>query len=232
MHLPAAVGWVSLEETDERDTEYANLADQLKIDWVATYSLNLHARHVRADGSPLWGHLQAVSRAARKLVEDYYQMASVSESRYWVKVAQAAALLHESQQRCGTSFESISGVDGPADEAVARVVGALTLDVRVPRPLRNEMLANAVGRGGPVAQIVKLLDLRHDAIMFTELHRQGTPMIRTEIFDFCMEALHVLDSLTEIREHKWAQKVLRETNCRLEPLQDHYDCPKRRVRRP
>lgn len=232
MALSTLSGWVSLDETDERDNEFSNLADQLKIDWVGTYCRNLHARHTRDNGSPLWGHLQAVSLAARKLVEDFYQTASVSESRYWVKVAQAAALLHESQLRCGTSFEDISGVGGPGDEAVARVVGALTPDVRVPRPLRNERLANSVGRGGPIAQIVKLLDLRHDAIMYTELHRQRAPMIREQIFDFCMEALHVLDSLTEIQEHRWSQKVLDEMMARLTPLQDEYHCPKRRVRRP
>jgi hypothetical protein len=193
----------------------------------------MHARHSRLDGTPLWSHLQAVSRAAKKLTEDFYREASVAESRYWVKVAQIAGLLHEAQLRCGVaaSFEAISARGGAADEAVAKAVGSLTPDVRVSRPYRNELLSNSIGRGGPVSQIVKLVDLRHDVVMLVCLVRDKVPMILDPVSDYCLEARAVLESLNDLKTHDWSRRVVQETRLHLVGLQEFSKCATRRVSR-
>jgi hypothetical protein len=227
----AADCWVSDDDQAEADMEFGQMADQLSLEVVSDFARALHVRHTRVDGTPLWGHLQAVARGARRLTEDYYRESSVAESRYWSKVAYAAGLLHEAQLRCGTSFESIAARGGPADEAVAKAVGALTPDIRVPRPQRNELLSNHIGRGGPVAQMVKLADLRHDVVLLVSLVDEGMAMIMDPVTEFCTEARFVLESLNDLNEHAWSQRVLRETRTHLVGLQDFCGCATRRVNR-
>lgn len=103
-------------------------------------------------------HLMAVGELAAKYVAILYPDTDRLERLYRTRVCESAGFLHETLlQAC--SFEDVVLL---ADEAVAKMVAALTPDMREPSPKRVKLLANQIGLADRDAQVVMLADLRHE----------------------------------------------------------------------
>ena len=102
-------------------------------------------------------HLYAVG----ELAAHYASLTSDSipdfPQRYRISVCRVAGYAHQLMES-GCSFEDVVQI---ADEAVARIVAAVTPDVRYPEPRRMELFANQVGLAPVDAQLVKFADIGH-----------------------------------------------------------------------
>lgn len=143
-------------ETEEIEQDGDRLAAGLDRQAILAF-----AQHrALAAGEPVSGlvHVTAVGELAARYADAFYaDRGEWLEGRYRRRVCESAGFLHEVMNQ-GCDFESVTGV---ADEAVARVVAAVTADCRVTLPRRLLLLANQVGLADVDAQIVKLADLRH-----------------------------------------------------------------------
>ena len=124
------------------ESEYGNLANALDIDRISRFAVSVHAAQRHFDGTSKVSHVYAVSAA---LAVKYAQICFLDlpklEKRYTETVCPAAGLLHETMLN-GKDFEAVSE---EADEAVARLVAAVTPDARAARPKRYQLFGNAIG---------------------------------------------------------------------------------------
>jgi hypothetical protein len=142
----------------EQELEYERLCGNLKSEAAGELALALHAAHEQLIGGSKLIHLYAVANLAQQLAEAFYSETDFHAQRYWKLSCYIAGLLHEAMI-CGGTFEMLVAV---SDETVARMVGCLTPDNRIPAPRRLSLLSNQIGLGGAPVQLVKLADMQHD----------------------------------------------------------------------
>lgn len=154
-----------------------------------------HGSQSSLDGSPRLKHLYAVSDLAEKLARDYFEDLDLATQVYWTKVCKAAGLLHEAIGS-GCAFEDLVGV---SDEAVARAVADGQPDLRLPAPRRLELHANSIGLSTEAAQIVKLCDLRHEAVIRVRvMESRPDPQTVSRVSEWVAEAQVVSGVLRKI----------------------------------
>lgn len=97
-----------------------------------------------------------VGQRAGKLARCFYQEDHDEEARECELVARCAGYLVYAMEAYDLNFEGVCNV---AEYQVALVVAAVSPDVRLPPGKRRDALCSSVGRGGVLAQIVKLAEV-------------------------------------------------------------------------
>jgi hypothetical protein len=183
-----AAGEGALLDRDDQETEYDRL--HMTLDREAVIAFAQHRCTLLGHAPDKLIHLAAVADLAQRYAAILYKDADFTEQRYRAQVCAAAGFLHEAMLH-GCDFERLVEV---ADEAVARVVAAVTPDVRQPVPRRVQLLANQVGLAGGDAQLVKLADLRHDCTCYAHLTESDPGRVR----DWLEEAREILTCLHQL----------------------------------
>jgi hypothetical protein len=139
----------------ESQTEYDRLGSSLDRQKILAFAQHRAVMHGDQPGKA--SHVAAVGELAKRYVQLLCPDTDALERRYRAKVCEAAGFLHESLlQAC--SFELVVNI---ADEAVARIVAAMTPDWREPQPKRLILLTNQIGLASDDTQLVVLADIRH-----------------------------------------------------------------------
>lgn len=137
-------------------------------------------------------HLMAVGSLAAKYVNVLYPDSDIVEKRYRHRTCEAAGFLHETMLQACT-FEDIVTL---ADEAVARMVAAMTPDIREPAPKRIRLLANQIGLADRDAQVVMLADIRHDYDRYLKIAESDLE----SSLAWCGDAMSLLSHLRKLNE--------------------------------
>lgn len=128
-------------------------------------------------------HLKNVGKTAEALASAYYVDYDTLHRRYIEKVCCISGYMHE-VLLMGKTFEDVVRI---SDVSVARIISAVTPDVRLPIPERIVLYTNRVGLADAPSQIVKMADLIQEAIeykntafeKFSDSHKQWLAEART-----------------------------------------------------
>lgn len=174
---------------DDHEIEFDRL--HASIDRQAVIAFAQHRTLLAGGDTTRLVHLNTVGELAGRYAEALHADLDFVEKRYRRQVCEAAGFLHDTLLQ-GCDFESLVSL---ADEAVAKVVAAVTPDVRLPAPKRMMMLGNAIGLAGGDAQLVKLADLRHEAVLKAAAVESDPVGVRA----WLSEASEVLSCLHQLR---------------------------------
>lgn len=177
-----------MNNLDDREFEYERLSATLDRQAILAYAQQWSIRHTCSLDS--LKHIAAVGELAARYTDVLEDDIDFMEQRYRRQVCESAGFLHEAMLQ-GCKFEDIIR---RADEAVAKVVSAVTPDIRAPFPIRIRDIANRVGLGGEMAQIVKLADLRHECGLKEQLVESDPARVR----EWLEEAMSLINSFHAI----------------------------------
>lgn len=206
----------------DQEMEFLRLNASFDWDAIERLTLDSHGGQGSADGSPKLKHCYAVSELAERLAREHFEDMDLSSQLYWTRVCKTAGLLHETMER-GCLFEEIVAA---SDEAVAKVVGGCTRDVTLPGPRRVEMYANQVGLADAATQLVKLCDLRHEAVVrLSVMEARPTEEDAEKTSAWLLEARFVFPTLNKVESLVTAPQAsrLRSDLDRLESLISRFE---------
>ncbi len=184
-------------DLDDADLEFERMSQGIDVQAALAY-----AQHRAAIvGLPMvrMVHLSAVGELAGRYADVHFIDIDTIHRRYLRQACTAAGYLHETLLQ-GSTFEDVVEV---VDEGVARIVSAVTPDIRLPFPERMEFLANRVGLAESCAQLVKLADLAHEC----QLRIQGVEVDQAAAKDWLTEASLTLASLHKINDSRLKSRV-------------------------
>lgn len=185
-------------DLDEAELEFDRLSAGLDVQAALAFSQNRAA----VLGLPLRRliHLSTVGELAARYADVFFVDLDTIHRKYVRQACQAAGYAHETLAQ-GTTFEELTGV---VDEAVARLVSAVTPDVRLPHPERVFALSNRVGLAEAGAQLVKFADLVSESQIQVEQVDSNPAGAR----DWVAEALAVLGCLKRITDSHLRSRVV------------------------
>jgi hypothetical protein len=204
---------VSLD-LDDNEIEFERLSQGLDVQAALAYAQ--HRATVLGLQSSKLLHLSVVGELAGKYVDVYYIDYDTLHRRYLRQACQSAGYLHETLLQ-GSTFEDLVTV---VDESVAKLVSAVTPDVRLPHPERVQIFSNRIGLSEAAAQIVKLADLFHECcyrLEQVEVDQQAAK-------DFLTESSVTLSSLHKVHGSNLAGRItllkeqMRELELRLKAI--------------
>lgn len=185
-------------DLDDAELEFERMSQGIDVQAALAY-----AQHrATVIGLPMSRmiHLSAVGELAGKYADVHFIGFDTLHRSYLRQACTAAGYLHETLLQ-GSSFEDIVEV---VDEGVARLVSAVTPDIRLPFPERVEFLANRVGLAEASAQLVKLADLAHEC----QVRIEAVEADQAAAKDWLSEAATTLSSLHKINDSKLKSRVV------------------------